>query len=111
MINHNCLVTINKLSGTSSSKQFSVLATNVPATILPTSNETLTMYPDVPIGSAYSLYINSSSLTELPAESEVVVTDAEGGALTVNDKFQVREVSRKEKVFGNTFYTAVLVKI
>jgi hypothetical protein len=110
-MNHNCIVSLSKLSGNASEKKFASLATSVRATILPASNELVSMYPDVPIGQSYLVVINSNALTELPAETEILVTDAEGGALAINDKFQVREVTRKQKVMGNTLWTCFAVKI
>ncbi len=106
----NCIITIKKVTGTADSKSFTNLVTNLKALILPASNDILALYPDLPAGQSYSFFINSDSLAELPAESQLIVTDAMGSELAVNDTFSVLGMTRKHKAMRNVIYTGTCVK-
>lgn len=110
MIAHNCYITINKLSGTEKNKGFTQLATNVPALIKPAGNDTIALQ-GVPVGVGYSLNVYSDTLDQIPAESEVIVTDVENSGLTINDKFQVRDAVRKTRMIGHVVFMGFLVKV
>lgn len=107
---NNCLVTIKKVTGSADNKSFSTVSTGVKALILPASNEILALYPDLPAGQSYSFVINSDSITDIPAESELLVTDAMGSELTVNDSFSVLGVTRKNKVMRNIIHSGTCIK-
>lgn len=107
---NNCLVTIKKVTGSASNKSFSNVATGVKALILPASNEILALYPDLPAGQSYSFVINSDSITDIPAESELLVIDAMGSELAVNDSFSVLGVTRKNKVMRNIIHSGTCIK-
>ena len=107
---YNCLVTIRKVSGAADDKSYSALATAIRALILPASNEILALYPDLPAGQSFSFVINSDALAELPAESEMVITDAMSSELAVNDTFSVLGMTRKNKVMRNFLYSGTCVK-
>lgn len=111
MIKHNCIVTINELTGDEDEKTFTNTTTGIRAIIIPASQETLALYPELPVGQAYSISITDKGLTSLSSEAELVVTAVEGGILAVNDKFQIKGISRKDKIMGVTFFSAVAVKV
>lgn len=106
----NCIVTIKKISGSADNKSYATLATGLKALLTPVSNEILALYPDLPAGQSYSFVINSDSLTELPAESELSVTDAMGSELAVGDIFSVLGISRKNKAMRNIIYSGTCIK-
>jgi len=110
MINQNCIVTINQLTGNATSKTFTATTTGIRATIIPASQETLAFYPELPVGQAYTVIINGQ-ITSLSPEAELVVTDVEDSPLTLNDKFQIKGIARKDKVMGNILFSAVAVKV
>src|SRR5437868_677537 len=106
----NCIVTIKKISGSADAKSFVTLASSIKALILPASNDILALYPDLPAGQSYSFAINSDALSELPAESQLIVSDAMGSELAVNDTFSVLGMTKKHKVMRNILYTGNCVK-
>lgn len=107
---YNCLVTIKKISGSADNKSYTTLATGIKALILPASNEILALYPDLPSGQSYSYIINSDSLTELPAECELTITDSMTSELANNDSFTVLGLTRKNKVMRNILYSGTCIK-
>lgn len=110
MIKHNCIVTVNNLAGDEDDKSRSSAITGIRATIVPASQETLALYPDMPVGQSYSVSINDNALTSLSRQATLVVTAVEAGILAVNDTFEIKGISRKDKIMGNTIYSAVAVK-
>jgi len=112
MLNQNCIVTVRLLTGNESSKSFSTSITGIKATIIPASQETLALYPDLPVGQSFSIIINDKNLTsDLTPESEIEITDVETSQYVVGNKFQLRGQARKDKVLGNTIYSFVAVKV
>ena len=107
---YNCLITIKKVAGTAASKSFTTLATGIKALVTPASNEILALYPDLPAGQSYSFVINSDTVTDIPAESEFIVTDAMGSELAVNDSFTALGMTRKNKVMRNFVHIGTCVK-
>jgi hypothetical protein len=107
---YNSLVTIKKVSGTADNKNFVSIATAVKALIMPASNEILALYPDLPAGQSYSFVINSDSITEIPAESQFLVTDAMDSELAINDSFSVLGMTRKNKVMRNILHSGMCIK-
>ncbi len=107
---YNCLITIKKISGSADNKSYTTLATGIRALILPVSNEILALYPDLPAGQSYTFMVNSDSLSELPSESELTVTDNMTSELANNDSFSVLGLTRKNKVMRNILYAGTCVK-
>lgn len=110
MIKHNCIVTVNNLSGDEDDKGRTSTTTGVRATIIPASQETLALYPDMPVGQSYSVIINDNSLSTLSRQATLVVTAVESSQFAVNDTFEIKGIARKDKVMGNTIFSAVAVK-
>ena len=112
MIKNNCIGTVKILTGNADNKSFSTSIANIRATVIPASQETLALYPELPVGQTYTIIINDNALTmNLQPESEFIITDAQDSAFAVNDTFQLRGQARKDKIMGNTIFSFVAVKI
>ncbi len=107
---YNCLITIKKVSGTADNKGFTTLATGVKALLTPASNEILALYPDLPAGQSYSFVINSDAIAEIPAESELLITDFMGSELANGDSFSVLGITRKNKAMRNIIHSGTCIK-
>lgn len=107
----NCQVTIKSMVGNESNKSLATQIIEVNALILPASEQIVALYPDIPIGQAFTIACMTDQLPSLLAESEITVTDPLHSELGVNQRFIVKYEARKNKVGGQFVFTANLVKV
>lgn len=105
---YNCVISLKTISGEATDKKQGTAVTGVNALILPTSNDVLMMYPELPVGNTFSYLILGS--TVIKPETELKITSSINGELTVNDIFIVSGVCKINKIGGQFYRSGVCVK-
>lgn len=105
---YNATVTISKWMGDENSKSYSTLDTGVRAMIRPAGTDILALFPDLPIGQAFSFVIQADDLV-IPPESLLTVT-ATDGEFIVSDQFIVRGEVMRQRLLTQYVLKGVCVK-
>ncbi len=107
---YNWLIAIKKVSGLADNKGYTTLATNVRALLAPVSSDIMALYGGLPAGQSYHFVIHSDTITEIPAESDITVTDHMASELANSDTFTTYDITQKHKVMGNIVHSGKCIK-
>lgn len=104
----NALVKIYTVSGSADNKQYTLLVDSVRAFIKPASDETLALYPDLPVGKSYQFVIYD--ISDLKDGDEIEIVNDDGCELEVGSKLLVQGFTI-QKVMGRKIISGVGVKL